>query len=266
MGLTSRSVKVMAYLYSIPQKNGKIKVTQNRIAEQCDMDIKTVRKHINILRDFGYITRIDKDIKEHSMKVFGTDTYTLKTLPESGFFAVPRSVFRQEIEPKLFVMYLLHCQAEDVNSGIHWNSYNDLLKRASKIFSEKRSVIIALVKKLAEMKLIVKYRQRVRNFRGKTTNIDNMYGTIKHVKGKIHKKRNVLSLPQSENISYTILNSNNSTIYINNTTEIEVCQEDYDIFLKKIFERKRSLEAAAERRRKCKRFSCENQLFLPSFG
>jgi predicted transcriptional regulator len=180
--LTVRSIIILSYLYSLPC-NGKIKIRQSKIAQVCNLDIKTVRKHINILAEKGFITDIKKSHK-HEFEVL---TYTLKPLPESGYFFVPRAVFSRGLEPKLFTMYLLHCRAEDVKSGIHWNSYNDILAKASEIFRVARSVIISLIKKLADMKLIIKYNQKVKTCNGKASLVDNMYCVLKTVANKIKK-------------------------------------------------------------------------------
>ena len=71
-----------------------------------------------------------------------------------------------------------------------------MLSKTNEIFHTSRSVIIALIKQLAEIKLITKNNQQVTTCNGKMSLIDNMYGILKTIKNKIRKSTKIVNLRQ----------------------------------------------------------------------
>ena len=179
--ILASDLRVFAYLSSLRCKSNTVKVTQQRIAENCGLTTKTVASCVDRLYVAGLIEDvITEEVRQK--KKYKTSVYILKPLSNSGFFLCPRTLFTHEMPHKAFAVMLLMYRANSPILGKSWNSYNDICERLG--FGEnQRSEIVAIIKSLVNMGLLKKTVRKV-----KKVFVDNIYRVADLMKSMVEKK------------------------------------------------------------------------------
>ena len=165
--ISAVDVAVYSALCSKRREYDGVRVSQKRIASMCGITEKTVSASVYRLYLCGLIKNVI--IERNGMK-YKTTVYQLESLPESGYFFVPRCIFRHtDISPKMFAVYIFLCCVQHNEYEKSWNSYSDLCEKMG--FNKgQRSEVIRLIGNLSERGLI---KKTVRKVNGKY--VDNIY-------------------------------------------------------------------------------------------
>jgi len=165
--ISAVDVAVYSALCSLRRDYDGVRESQKRIASMCGITEKTVSASVYRLYLCGLIKNVI--IERNGMK-YKTTVYHLESLPESGYFFVPRCIFRHtDISAKMFAVYIFLCCVQHNEYEKSWNSYSDLCEKMG--FNKgQRSEVIRLIGNLSERGLI---KKTVRKVNGKY--VDNIY-------------------------------------------------------------------------------------------
>jgi predicted transcriptional regulator len=179
-------VRLIAYMYSCCIGGNAVKITKERIARRCGICVNTVAASVKRLKAAGLIEHIEKKIRKGVVKKFGTTTYRLKPLPESGFFLCEREKLRAAVTPKQFAIYLSACHMQNFEYDKFWNSYNDISVRLG-FGKTARSEVMRLVKGLVQLGLLKKKVRKTANKNCKYVYVDNLYNVVDFAKKVLRK-------------------------------------------------------------------------------
>jgi predicted transcriptional regulator len=165
--ISAVDVAVYSALCSLRRELDGVRVSQKRLAFMCGITEKTVSASVFRLYSCGLIKNVI--IERNGMK-YKTSVYHLQSLPESGFFFVPRCIFRHaDLSAKMFAVYVFLCCVQHNEYEKSWNSYSDLCEKMG-FNKSQRSEVIRLIGSLVECGLI---KKTVRKVNGGF--VDNIY-------------------------------------------------------------------------------------------
>jgi predicted transcriptional regulator len=167
--ISAVDVAVYSALCSLRRELDGVRVSQKRLTFMCGITEKTVSASVFRLYSCGLIVNVITETVKY-WKKYRTSIYRLKTLPESGYFFVPRCIFRHTgISAKMFAVYVFLCCVQHNEYEKSWNSYNDLCEKMG--FNKgQRSEVIRLIGSLVECGLIKKTARKVNG-----GYVDNIY-------------------------------------------------------------------------------------------
>jgi len=168
--ISAVDVAVYSALCSLRREYDGVRVSQKRLAFMCGIKSeKTIAASVHRLYLCGLIKNVIIETVNH-WKKYKTSIYCLKPLPDSGFFFVPRQIFRMtRITPKMFAVYFFLCCANHCEYGKSWNSYGDLCVKMG-FGKGQRSEVMRLIGELVERGLLKKTVRRI-----KGVYVDNIY-------------------------------------------------------------------------------------------
>jgi predicted transcriptional regulator len=165
--ISAVDVAVYSALCSLRREFDGVRVGQKRLAIMCGITEKTVSASVFRLYSCGLTKNVI--IERNGMK-YKTTVYHLQSLPGSGYFFVPRCIFRYTgVSAKMFVMYIFMCKSRHFEYEKSWNSYSDLCEKMG--FNKgQRSEVVRLIGGLVKCELLKKTVRRI-----KGVFVDNIY-------------------------------------------------------------------------------------------
>jgi len=157
----------------------------------CGVSEKTVSVSAYRLYQAGLIVSVVTETVKRKIK-YKTSVYILKPLPKSGFFFVPRRIFRHtRVTAKMFAVYCFMCRALSAEYGKSWNSYNDICAKLG-FGKNQRSEVVKLIGELVEIGLIKKTVRRI-----KKVFADNIYRVVGYAEAVTEKPKQKEKRPDS---------------------------------------------------------------------
>jgi predicted transcriptional regulator len=167
--ISAVDVAVYSALCSLRRELDGVRVGQKRLAIMCGITEKTVSVSVFRLYSCGLIVNVITEEVKH-WKKYRTSIYQLKSLPESGYFFVPRCIFcHTGVSAKMFAMYIFMCKSRHFEYEKSWNSYNDICVKLG-FGKGQRSEVMRLISGLVKCGLLKKTVRRV-----KGVFVDNIY-------------------------------------------------------------------------------------------
>ena len=75
--LTNNTYRVLSYLYDKKDKDNLVRITQNEISSDLDLNKSTVNLSMKSLKDNGYITQDEKHVARYGLTEVGVKTVSL---------------------------------------------------------------------------------------------------------------------------------------------------------------------------------------------